>query len=85
MSYKNNTTYKYVASTGKWMPYAVSADLFDKIDMKTTIYYGETTDTFSNIEAGDYLVDSTNGSTYRYENNQWIKVTDYTSAINELE
>lgn len=85
MSYKNNTTYKYVASTGKWMPYAVSADLFDKIDTKTTIYYGQTTDTFSNVEAGDYLVDSTDGSTYRYENDQWIKVTDYASAINELE
>ena len=85
MSYKNNTTYKYVALTGKWMPYAVSADLFGKIDTKTTIYYGETTDTFSNVEAGDYLVNSTDGSTYRYGNDQWIKVTDYTSAINELE
>lgn len=85
MSYKNNTTYKYVASTGKWMPYAISADLFDKIDTKTTIYYGQTTDTFSNVEAGDYLVDSTDGSTYRYENDQWVKVTDYASAISELE
>ncbi len=85
MSYKNNTTYKYVASTNKWMPYAVSADLFDKIDTKTTIYYGQTTDRYPNVESGDYLVDSTDGSTYRYENDQWIKVTDYASAINELE
>jgi len=81
MSYKNNTTYKYVASTEKWMPYAVSADLFDKIDTKTTIYYSQTTDTFSNVETGDYLVDSTDGSSYRYDGSKWVKVTDYKTGI----
>lgn len=79
-SYKNNTTYKYTASTNKWTAYSANPDLFDKIDGKTAIYYG-TQSSVTSAEEGDYLVDSTDGSSYRWNNGAWVKVTDYKTTI----
>ena len=83
-SYKNNTTYKYTASTNKWTAYSANTDLFDKIDNKTAIYYGEPT-TVTSAEEGDYLVDATDGSSYRWNSGAWVKVSDYKSAIDAIE
>ena len=51
--------------------------LFDLTDGKSSIYYGTTTGTYANLENGDYLVDSTDGCTYRWDatNNTWVEVT----------
>ena len=81
-TYKNNTTYQYNGSTNTWTEYSANPDLFDRIDGKTTIYYGTTTSVTS-AETGDYLVDSTNGSSYRWDGSKWVKVTDYNTAIND--
>lgn len=83
-SFNNNTTYKYTASNNTWVAYSASADLFDKIDNKTSIYYG-TTASITTAETGDYLVDSTDGSSYRWDGNNWVKVTDYKTAIDDIE
>lgn len=88
-NYKNNTTYKYTASTNEWAEYSASTDLFDIIDNKIDIYYGKPT--ITGAKEGDYLVDETDGSTYRYDatQNEWVKVTDYkttiTNAIDDIE
>ena len=77
-------TYKYNYSTGKWSIYnSPTTSLFDFADGKTTIYYGTTSGTYANVEDGDYLIDSTDGCTYKYSGttHQWVKVTDYVSAI----
>lgn len=54
-------------------------------DGKTTIYYGTTSGTYSDVIEGDYLVDSTDGSTYRWsaDSSSWVLATDYSSAITE--
>ena len=66
------------ADSGHWSPYASTADnLFDLADGKSTIYYGRPTGTYSGVAEGDYLVDSTNGATYRYRGGAWVKQTDY--------
>lgn len=98
-SYQNNCTYQYTSSgqstpTYSWVSYSTSDDLFDAIDGKTTIYYGRPTGsgailppTYS-LEEGDYLVDSTDGKTYRWDSTatKWINVTDYmTAAQNTLD
>lgn len=76
-------TYKYNYSTGKWVLYnSPNTSLFDFADSKTTIYYGSTTDTYNGVEIGDYLVDSTDGCTYKWNGTSWDKITDYNSAIN---
>lgn len=84
-TYKNNTTYKYTASTNKWTAYSASTDLFDKIDAKTSIYYGKPSAVTQNLEVGDYLVDSTDGCSYRWDGSKWVKLTDYNAAIDEIE
>ena len=80
-SYKNNTTYKYTASTNKWTAYSASTDLFDKIDTKASIYYGKPSAVTQNLEVGDYLVDSTDGCSYRWDGSKWVKLTDYQTTI----
>lgn len=84
-SYKNNTTYKYTASTNKWTAYSASTDLFDKIDAKASIYYGKPSAVTQNLEVGDYLVDSTDGCSYRWDGSKWVKLTDYNAAIDAIE
>ena len=87
-TYKNNTTYQYNGSTNTWSAYSANPDLFDKIDGKAAIYYG-TTSSVTSAEKGDYLVDSTDGSSYRWDGSKWVKVTDYkttiTNAIDDIE
>ncbi len=79
---KPSKSYQYDNSTGKWVLYkSSSTSLFDFADGKSTIYYGKTTDTYTNVETGDYLVDSTDGCTYRWSGSSWVKQTDYNSAI----
>ena len=88
-TYKNNTTYQYNGNTNTWSAYSANPDLFDKIDGKIDIYYGKPT--ITGAKEGDYLVDETDGSTYRYDTtqNKWVKVTDYkttiTNAIDDIE
>ena len=77
--------YKYTASSNAWVAYASTSDnLFDLADGKTTIFYGTTSGTYANKEIGDYLVDSTDGCTYRWTGSEWTKVTDYNAAIEAL-
>ena len=83
-TYKNNTTYQYNGSTNTWAQYSANPDLFDKIDGKAAIYYG-TTSSVTSAEEGDYLVDSTDGSSYRWDGSKWVKVTDYKTAIDNIE
>lgn len=79
-------TYQYNASTHKWVSYNnPSTTLFDFADEKTTIYYGSTSGTYANVETGDYLVDSSTGSTYRWTGSAWSKVTDYQTAVDTLD
>lgn len=80
-TYTQDNVYRYDGTNNTWTVYSANGDLFDKIDGKITIYYGTTTDTFTGVEEGDYLVDSTDGSTYRYHSNSWVKVTDYQTAV----
>lgn len=87
-SRKNNSTYKYTLSNGtySWVKYVSGTDMtgiFDKIDGKSTIFYGTTSGTYTGVQVGDYLVDSTDGSTYRYFGSSWVKVTDYKTGIDE--
>lgn len=84
-TYKNNTTYQYNGETNVWSAYSANPDLFDKIDGKTAIYYG-TTSSVTSAEEGDYLVDSENDCTYRWNNGAWVLATDYKQvAIDAIE
>lgn len=84
-TYKNNTTYQYNGETNVWSAYSANPDLFDKIDGKTAIYYG-TTNSVISAEEGDYLVDSENDCTYRWNNGAWVLATDYKQvAIDAIE
>ena len=84
-TYKNNTTYQYNGETNVWSAYSANPDLFDKIDGKSAIYYG-TTSSVTSAEEGDYLVDSENDCTYRWNNGAWILATDYKQvAIDAIE
>ena len=83
-TYTQNATYRYSTSY-QWVECSVSSAVFDQIDGKSSIYYGKPSDSFPDAVQGDYLIDSTDGSTYRYTGSAWVKVTDYTSAIAALE
>lgn len=84
-TYKNNTTYQYNGETNVWSAYSANPDLFDKIDGKTAIYYG-TTSSVTSAEEGDYLVDSENDCTYRWNDGAWVLATDYKQvAIDAIE
>ena len=66
------------SDSGEWVAYAsTSENLFDLADGKSTIYYGSPTGSYSGVETGDYLVDSSTGNTYRYQGGAWVKQTDY--------
>lgn len=80
-TYIKDNVYRYNASNNTWSVYAASGELFDKVDGKSTIYYGTTSDIYTGVETGDYLVDSTDGSSYRWDGSTWIKVTDYQTTI----
>ena len=70
--------YQYNSATGLWAAYSSTTDnLFDLIDGKTTIYYGTNTGTYPDVREGDYLVDSTNGKTYRWSGTAWVLLLDY--------
>ena len=77
--------YQYNGSTNVWAAYSsTSNNLFDLVDGKSTIFYGTPSGTYNNKEVGDYLVDNTDGSTYRWSGSAWVKQTDYNSAISNL-
>lgn len=79
-------TYQYDGEQGTWSRYdAQTTSLFDFADGKSTIYYGTPSGTYANKEVGDYLVDSTDGSTYRWSGSAWVKVTDYQTAVDAIE
>ena len=84
-TYTHLGTYRYTydasTGTGTWTAYDATKQLFDDIDGKTTIYYGTPSGTYADVATGDYLVDGTDGSTYRWDGSAWVKVTDYNSAI----
>lgn len=75
--------YGYNASTGvgTWVEYDAAEELFDELDGKTTIYYGTPSGSYPNVNVGDYLVDNTNGSTYRWTGSVWDVQTNYSAAI----
>jgi len=83
--YKKDRTYRYDSATNTWIEYSATSELFDKLDGKTTVYYGTTSGTYENVETGDYLVDGTDGSSYRWDGSKWVKVTDYKTAIDNIE
>ena len=65
-----------------WEDYSsVSANIFDLADGKSTIYYGTPSETYENVEVGDYLVDPTDGSTYKWDGSLWAIATNYTESI----
>ena len=80
-TYIKDNVYRYNASNNTWSVYSASGELFDKVDGKSTIYYGTTSDSYTGVETGDYLVDSTDGSSYRWNGSEWVKVTDYQTTI----
>ena len=80
---QNREIYRY-NGTG-WEQYDATEQLFDAIDAKTTIYYGTPSGSYPDAEVGDYLVDSTDGCTYRWNGSMWVKLTDYSSALTALQ
>lgn len=55
--------------------------LTQDVNTKTSIFYGSPSGTYSNVKTGDYLVDSSTGSTYRWSGSTWVVQTDYQTAI----
>ena len=83
--YEAKNVYRYDSTNNTWVEYSATSELFDAVDGKSTIFYGTTSDTFDDVDTGDYLVDSTDGSSYRWNGTQWVKVTDYKTAIDNIE
>lgn len=83
--YEEKNVYRYDSASNTWVAYSATSELFDAVDGKSTIFYGTTSDTFENVDTGDYLVDSVDGSSYRWSGTQWVKVTDYQTAIDNIE
>ena len=79
----DQTTYRWNGTA--WQKQNVPTAIFDEIDGKSTIFYGKTSGTYTGVETGDYLVDSSTGSTYRWTGSAWSKVTDYTTAISNYD
>jgi hypothetical protein len=76
-----NATYRY-SDSHTWQEVEASSRVFDEIDGKAAIYYGSPSATYADAEEGDYLVDATDGCTYRRSaTNQWVKVTDYAEPV----
>lgn len=75
--------YQYNSASGTWAAYSsTSSNVFDLIDGKTTIFYGTNTGIYANVQVGDYLVDSTNGKTYRWNGSSWVLLLDYKTYTN---
>lgn len=75
--------YQYNSASNTWAAYSsTSSNLFDLVDGKTTIFYGTNTGTYANVQVGDYLVDSTNGKTYRWNGSAWVLLLDYKTYTN---
>ena len=55
--------------------------LTQDVNTKTAIFYGSPSGTYSNVKTGDYLVDPSTGSTYKWDGTAWVVQTDYQSAI----
>ena len=55
--------------------------LTQDVNTKTAIFYGSPSGTYSNVNTGDYLVDNSTGSTYRWSGSAWVVQTDYQTAI----
>lgn len=83
--YKTSDSSTWRWSGSAWQEQSVPDEVFDAIDGKSTIFYGTTSGTYAGVTKGDYLVDSMTGSTYRYTGSAWTKVTDYSTAISNLD
>ena len=83
--YKTTDSSTWRWSGSAWQEQSVPDEVFDAIDGKSTIFYGTTSGTYAGVTKGDYLVDSATGSTYRYTGSAWTKVTDYSTAISNLD
>ena len=83
--YKTSDSSTWRWSGSAWQEQSVPDEVFDAIDGKSTIFYGTTSGTYTGVTKGDYLVDSTTGSTYRYTGSAWSKVTDYSTAISNYD
>ena len=79
----DHSTWRWTGTA--WQEQMASDAVFDKIDGKTTVFYGTTSGSYTGVEVGDYLVDSTDGSTYKRTSSGWTKVTDYKSAVDALD
>ena len=78
-AFKQDGTYRWNGST--WEECTVAKEVFDAIDGKTTIFYGSPEETYAGVQINDYLVDSKDGSTYRWTGLMWVLETDYMSVI----
>lgn len=87
----HNATYRWSGSA--WVEQQASSELFDKIDGKAAIFYGSPDTARTGVSIGDYLVDNSNGKSYRWVgdqqgdtgyNNGWVNVQDYQTAIATL-
>ena len=52
---------------------------------QTKVFYGTPDSTFTDVQQDDYLVNPNNGCTYQYNGTSWVVVTDYNSAIEEVQ
>ena len=79
-------TYKYDASTEKWILYkSPTTSLFDFADSKASVYYGVYP--FSDIvdmNENDIAVDSDTEKIYRYDGITWSEIQNYNDAIDDL-
>ena len=83
--YKTSDGSTWRWSGSAWQEQSVPDEVFDAIDGKSTIFYGTTSGTYTGVQTGDYLVDSTTGSTYRWSGSAWVKQTDYATAISNYD
>ena len=67
-----------------WQEQEVSDAVFDAIDGKSTIFYGAPSGTYTGVETGDYLVDPSTGTSYRWTGSTWSTVQDYKSALDSV-
>jgi phage minor structural protein len=81
---KPQGVYQYNGSS--WVAYSSTTDnLFDLADGKSTIYYGSPSTSRTGVNTGDYLVDPSDGCTYRWSGTAWVKQTDYQAAISSVQ
>ena len=81
----NTSNHKTMRWSGTaWQEQEVSDAVFDAIDGKSTIFYGAPSGTYSGVETGDYLVDPSTGTSYRWTGSTWSTVQDYKSALDSV-